>query len=79
MQSHATVEEIIDLARRLSPLEKLRLIGQLAPDLEAALSVVAAAGQRRSLRGLLKGSTVGEKEIEQMRREMWEGFGREVK
>ena len=80
MQSHATIEEVIHLARQLSPLEKLKLIEQLAPDLEAALrsAPAAAGGKRRSLRGLLKGSNVGEQDIEQTRRDLWKGFGREV-
>ena len=34
--SHATFDEIVNLAVFLSPLEKLRLIERLAPDLEDA-------------------------------------------
>lgn len=33
----ATVDEIIRLVRHLTPLEKLKIIEQIAPDLEAAL------------------------------------------
>lgn len=40
MQTDATVDEVLHLARRLSPLDKLKLIERLAPDLEAALSPV---------------------------------------
>ena len=36
-ESLATVDEIVRLARHLTALEKLKVIEQIAPDLEAAL------------------------------------------
>jgi hypothetical protein len=78
MQSHTTVDEIVELARSLSPLEKLKLIERLAPDLEAALSSATPPTRgRRALRGLLRGCSVGNQEIEEARREMWGAFPRE--
>lgn len=38
MQRTPPVQEILELARHLSPLDKLKLIERLAPDLEAALA-----------------------------------------
>ncbi|HEY8749507.1 MAG TPA: hypothetical protein VIM11_16105 [Tepidisphaeraceae bacterium] len=38
MSPAATVDEIIRLAQGLSPLEKLKVIERLAPDLETALT-----------------------------------------
>jgi hypothetical protein len=49
MQTQMTVDQIMHLARGLSPLEKLKLIEQLAPDLEPALM---GAAQTASLEEL---------------------------
>ncbi|MDB5292385.1 MAG: hypothetical protein JWL69_3626 [Phycisphaerales bacterium] len=78
MQSQTTVDEVIALARRLSPLEKLKLIERLAPDLETALSspAVAAPSPRRSVRGMFRGCTVSSQDIEQARGEIWGSFPR---
>ncbi len=38
-----TLEQVLDLARRLTPLDKVRLIKGVVPDLEAPLSAVADA------------------------------------
>jgi len=73
MASHATVDEIIHLARQLSPPERLKLIEKLAPDLETRIGTPL-----RSLRGMLKGSTLGNEDIQQVRREMWHVFPREA-
>jgi len=74
-----TFEQIVDLAHRLSQLEKMQLIGQLAPDLEAALQTAktASPSRRRSLLGLLRGCNIGADDIDTARREMWGTFPRE--
>jgi len=71
-----TFEQIVNMARRLSPLEKLWLIECLAPDLEAVLQALTPT-RRRSLRGVLKGCSISAEEIDQARREMWGAFPRE--
>jgi hypothetical protein len=38
VQTRVTVDDVVEMARPLSPLEKLRVIERLAPDLEASLS-----------------------------------------
>lgn len=42
MQSQTTVDEVIALARRLSPMDQSRLIEQLRPDLSPAHEPIAA-------------------------------------
>jgi len=74
-ESQITFEQIVNMARRLSPLEKLWLIECLAPDLEAVLQD-ATPKRRRSLRGILKGCSISEKDIDHARREMWSNFPR---
>ena len=71
-----TFEQIVNMARRLSPLEKLWLIECLAPDLEAVLQD-STPKRRRSLRGMLKGCSISAEEIDQARQEMWSNFPRE--
>ncbi len=71
-----TFEQIVNMARRLSPIEKLWLIECLAPDLEAVLQA-STPTRRRSLRGVLKGCSISAEEIDQARREMWDTFPRE--
>jgi len=73
MSAHVTVDEVMKLARGLSPLEKLRLIERLAPDLEAAM----ATQPRQGLRGLFKACSISDEDIRAVRREMWQTFPRE--
>jgi electron transfer flavoprotein alpha subunit len=44
-----TVDDVMQLARGLSPLEKLKLIERLAPELEGALASAQAAAPDLSL------------------------------
>jgi hypothetical protein len=76
-----TFDELLVQARKLSPLDKLRLIEGLTPDLGMALaaqSLSAGPTERRSLRGILKGCNIGDAEIREVRQEMWGGFPREA-
>ena len=72
MPPNKSVDEIIALARQLSPFEKLKLIERLAPDLEAAI----APRPLRGLRGMLRGCAIDEQDIKEVRREMWQEFPR---
>jgi hypothetical protein len=69
-------EQVVNLARRLSPLEKLRLIEHLVPDLKEPLQNPPPS-HRRSLRGLLKGCSISAEDIDQVRQELWGNFPRE--
>jgi hypothetical protein len=66
-------EEILALTKHLSPTEKLRLIEQVLPDLEGALSP-AGFPERGGLRGGLKGYQFSEEDIARVRQEMWGRF-----
>ncbi|HEX4796977.1 MAG TPA: hypothetical protein VH370_24515 [Humisphaera sp.] len=44
MSDRVTVDQVVEIARQLSPLEKLKVIERLAPDLEVPLS--SQVGQR---------------------------------
>jgi len=69
-------EQVVNLARRLSPFDKLRVIESLIPDLEVPLQSPMKL-RRRSLRGLLKGCSISAEEIDHVRQEMWGNFPRE--
>ena len=71
-----TLEEILNLTRRLSLVEKVRLIERLAPEIERELNA-AQSGQRKSLRGPWKGLDITAEDLHEARRDMWSGFPRE--
>jgi hypothetical protein len=73
----ATLDEVVELAKRLSPAEQARLIERVAPELARALDFGRpAAGV--SLLGLLKdlGPAPSAEEIDAARKEAWAGFAR---
>ena len=70
-----TLNEVLSLANQLSPVDKARLIQQIAPQIEQAL-VTTRAGPRKSLRGLWRGLSITEEDIAAARREMWGSFPR---
>ena len=75
-----TFEEVLDLAKRLPPRQKLRLIEAIVPDLAAPLQQAEARPQPlRSLYGLWQdlGITISAKDIDEARRDMWGTFPRE--
>lgn len=69
----ATADQVLVLLRQLPPREQLRVVSKALPALEKELSVHPRP--RKSLRGLWRGLTIGEEEIAEIRREMWEHFG----
>ncbi len=75
-----TFEEVLILAKHLTPGQKLRLIEAIVPDLEEPLQR-AEEGEKplRSLYGLWKdfGVSISAEEIDEARREMWGNFPRE--
>lgn len=73
MSEPVTLETVLALARQLTPLDKLRLIEHLAPQLERAI----ATAPRKSLRGLWRGLNLTDEDIETARREIWAAFPRE--
>ena len=76
MKSAVSLKEALDLVKQLSPVDQVRLIERMAPDIEREL-VAARPTPRKSLRGLWRGLDITEEEITEARREMWCGFPRE--
>ena len=76
MACGATLEEVIDLAKRLPLRDKVRLIEKIAPQIEQELKVFRQ-NPRKSLRGLWRGLDITEDEIDATRSEMWSQFPRE--
>jgi hypothetical protein len=76
MENSVTLEQALVLVRRLSPVDKARLIERLAPDIERELKTAQPTG-RKSLRGLWRGLGITEADITEARREMWSDFPRE--
>lgn len=70
-----TLEDVLKLAQRLSPLDKVRLIERVAPEVELNLAA-RPGGESRSLLGLLKdlGAAPSAQEIDTARHEAWASF-----
>jgi hypothetical protein len=73
-----TLEQVVSLARQLPPLEKIRLIEQIAPEIERDM-LSQRPFKRKSLLGLCAdlGPAPSAEEIDEIRREMWADFPRE--
>ena len=75
-----TFQEVLSIAKQLTPGQKLRLIGEIVLDLEEPLQR-AEDGEKplRSLYGLWKefGVSISAEEIDKARQEMWGNFPRE--
>jgi hypothetical protein len=78
MQSRATLNEVFDLAKKLSPRDKIRLIEHMAPEIERDL-LSSQSKPRKSLWGLWAnlGPAPSAEEIDEARREEWASFPRE--
>jgi hypothetical protein len=76
MEKGIALEHALALVRQLSPVDKARLIEQIAPDIERELQAARPAPPK-SLRGLWRGIDITAQDIAQARREMWGDFPRE--
>lgn len=70
-----TLEQVFNLAKQLSLVDKVRLIQQMAPEIEREL-VRQTSSRRRSLWGICAnlGTAPSAEEIDEARREMWANF-----
>lgn len=66
----------LDSAEILSTLEKIQLIREITAQIESELKI-RSPNKPKSLRGLWKGLDIGEDDILQIRKEMWDNFPRE--
>lgn len=73
MEQTVTLDAVLQLAKQLSAIDKVRLFERLAPEIERDLQ---SAKPRESLRGLWKGLNITDEDITEMRREMWADFPR---
>ncbi len=73
------LQRIVELAKQLSPLEKIQLIEQVLPDLEEPLKTNSEESTLLSAYGSLVdlGDAPSEKEIDEVRQEVFGGFPRE--
>ncbi len=73
-----TLQEVLQLAKQLTPIDKVRLIQQLTPDLERELSETKPK-PKKSLLGLCAdlGQAPSAAEIDRTRNEVWSSFPRE--
>ena len=76
MADSVTLEEVLNLAKQLSPLDRVRLIEQITPQLKRDL-VAAPSQPRKSLRGIWKGIDIGEADLAEVKAEMSSNFPRE--
>lgn len=74
-----SLQEIIRLAKQLSTVDKVRLIQQIAPDIERELTDKLFTFPRQSLWGLCAdlGNAPSTEEIDIARSEEWASFPRE--
>ena len=76
MNKTITLKQVLKLANQLSPIDKLRLIENITPQIKRELSGVNSS-ERKSLRGLWRGANITDENITEMRQEMWGKFPRE--
>ncbi|MBC6429421.1 hypothetical protein FM036_00460 [Nostoc sp. HG1] len=74
-----SLKEVIRLAKQLSTVDKVRLIQQIAPDIERELTDKSSIVLRKSLWGLCAdlGNAPSAEEIDAARSEEWASFPRE--
>lgn len=70
-----TLDKVLNLAKQLSPLDRIRLIEQITSQLKRDL--VVSSQPRKSLRGIWKGVDISEADIAEVKAEMSGNFPRE--
>ena len=78
MEKSITLSEIVELTKQLSLVDKVRLIEEIAPQIEQELKSAPQTkpAKRTPLRGLCKGLEITEQDIADARSEMWDDFPR---
>ena len=73
MADFVTLEEVLNLAKQLSPLDRIRLIEQITSQLKRDF-VVVPSQPRKSLRGIWKGIDISEADLAKVKAEMSSNF-----
>jgi len=76
MNETITFKQVMKLANQLSPMDKVRLIENITPQIKRELSG-GNSSNRKSLRGLWRGVNITDEDITEIRKEMWSNFPRE--
>ncbi len=76
MSEPVTLEKVLNLAKQLSPLDRIRLIEQITPSLKRDL-IVTPSQPRTSLRGIWKEIDISDEDIASVKAEMSLNFPRE--
>lgn len=74
-----TYDDVLSIARQLSPSDKARLLEDISAALRRDLVQPETEKKKpkRSLLGLWEGVSISEEDIDEARREMWGNFPRE--
>lgn len=75
MPKVVTLEEVLELAKHLSLVDKVNLIEKVTPQIRHELNVKPKT--RRSLRGIWRGANINVQDITEARKELWANFPRE--
>ena len=73
MADSVTLEEVLNLAKQLSPLDRIRLIEQITPQLKLDF-VLVSSQPRKSLRGIWKEIDISEADLAEVKAEMSSNF-----
>lgn len=76
MSEPITLEKVLNLAKQLSPLDRIRLIEQITPSLKRDL-IVTPSHPRTSLRGIWKEIDISDADMASVKAEMSLNFPRE--
>ena len=72
------LDELVQLAKELSPADQLRLVERLLPDLEVKVETVGKKPLRSSYGALADlGAAPSAEEIDEVRCQMWRNFPRD--
>ena len=74
-ETAVTLEVVLNLAKQLNLIDKVRLIERVTPQIEQELAKQMPV-QRKSLRGLWRGIDITESDIAEVRSQMWGDFPR---
>lgn len=76
MDTPITLEEVLRLASKLPLKDKVRLIEQVAPQIQRDIQS-SSRKPRRTLKGIWRGLNITEADINEARREAWGDFPRQ--